>query len=139
LVANEDVKVGDLLWAFEAVTGIVAAVDPVADTVTLTLVTSGGAPYTGSITDAMPVITPDFAFIQKTSLGAAIAVTAGVPAGAITLTAVTRDDTGASLQPGDVVTLAVVGKSVLLVVTKTSPIVGSTAMRADYKTQTLPV
>src|SRR5439155_12717684 len=97
LVANEDVKVGDLLWAFKAVTGIVAAVDPVAHTVTLTLVTSGGAPYTGSITDAMPVITPDFAFIQKTSLGAAIAVTAGVPAGAITLTAVTRDDTGASL------------------------------------------
>ena len=142
LVVNEDVKVGDLLWGFEAVSGIVDAVNSATNTIALRAdsVTSGGTTYTGSITTGMTVITPDFALIQKTNLAAPINVVAGAQTAGIILGAVTRDDTGASLQPGDVVTFAA-ATPILLVVTKTSPTVvaGAPAMRIDYAPQVLPV
>jgi phage tail sheath protein FI len=140
LKANEDVRVGSVLFLVEQLAATVKSVDVAASSVTVAgLLTAESAGFALAVADNTAVFSPDMKFTSQTDLLASVTVTTGVTSLAIKLDSLVNVR-GETLKAGDIINF-VRGNSALVRVTKVTEKLlpsGERAMLAEFAPAGLP-
>jgi phage tail sheath protein FI len=138
---NSEVQIGDLLWIVEEVTGVVKSVSTTNE-ITFSLPLRAGTNdlgepilFTGPITNAMTVFTPDFKLITTTGSSGPVSVTNGIPDGTPPPGITLADIDGVPLKSGDLINFVI--NAALVVVKKISQkeVAGETVMVVEFAEQ----